>query len=140
MIRPATAADAEACAGILNDWIDATSWMPRIHPRDDVVRHYRETVLRGRRVMLAGTDGACDGFVAADGETVTALYLAPAARGRGLGPALLDAVRDGPQRLWTFAANADARRFYAREGFVETRRTTGNNEEGLPDILLERGP
>jgi hypothetical protein len=38
--------------------------------------------------------------------------------------------------LWTFVANAGARRFYAREGFVEARRTEGENEEGLPDVLL----
>ena len=39
--------------------------------------------------------------------------------------------------LWTFVANAPARRFYAREGFVEVRRTGGENEEGLPDVLLK---
>ncbi len=38
-------------------------------------------------------------------------------------------------RLWTFQANHKARKFYEREEFVELRRTNGDNEEGLPDIL-----
>lgn len=134
-LRPGTPDDAPFCAGILNDWIDATPWMPRIHPAQDVVRHYREVVLAQRTVFIA--DG---GFIAADGETVTALYLVPDARGHGLGARLLEAVRGGRQQLWTFVANTGARRFYAREGFEEIRRTDGDNEEGLPDILLERAP
>lgn len=135
LLRPGTPADAAFCAGILNAWIDATPWMPRIHGAASVEDHYRKVVLPLRKVMIA--EG---GFVAANGALVTALYLAPEARGHGLGAQLLDAVRDGTQRLWTFVANEGARRFYARQGFAETRRTNGDNEEGLPDILLERGP
>ena len=132
-LRPGTPADAPACAAILNAWIDATPWMPRIHPPEAVAAYYRDVVLPTRRCVVAP-----GGFVAADGAMVTALYLSPEARGRGLGAALLAMVRDGAQRLWTFEANAPARRFYARQGFVELRRTPGDNEEGLPDILLER--
>ena len=139
MIRPATPEDAEACAAIFDDWVDATPWMPRVHPREAVLRHFCETVLPLCRVRTAWTDGCCDGFVAAEDADVLGLYLAPEARGRGLGAALLASVRDGGrQRLRTFAANEGARRFYAREGFVEVGRTGGDNEEGLPDILLER--
>ena len=131
--RPATPGDAAACAAILNAWIDATPWMPRIHAPEAVARHYRERAIPEQRVLIA--EG---GFVAADGATVTALYVAADARSRGLGPRLLDAVKDGAQRLWTFEANMGARRFYAREGFVEIARSDGDNEEGLPDLLLER--
>jgi hypothetical protein len=48
----------------------------------------------------------------------------------------------GPEglRLWTFASNAGAQRFYERHGFVETRRTDGrDNEERAPDILYVWG-
>ncbi len=43
----------------------------------------------------------------------------------------------GRLKLWTFQANEDARRFYIREGFREVRMTDGDNEEGLPDVMLE---
>jgi hypothetical protein len=33
-------------------------------------------------------------------------------------------------------ANEGARRFYARQGFVEIGRSEGENEEGLPDVLF----
>ena len=137
MIRAATPRDAPGCAAILNAWIDATEWMPRIHSPASVERYHREVVLAKRRALVA-EDGGILGFAAADGPLVTALYLAPEARGKGLGPRLLAGLREGEQRLWTFVANQDARRFYAREGFVERRRTEGDNEEGLPDILLAR--
>ncbi len=72
---------------------------------------------------------------------VTALYVA--VPGQGIGKAFLDFAKTGRDslELWTFVANTDARRFYRREGFTEIRQTEGDNEEGLPDILLrwERG-
>ena len=66
------------------------------------------------------------------------LYLAPAARRQGSARRWSRGQGGGPTglTLWTFAANAAARRFYAAQGFVELRRTDGDNEEGLPDILL----
>jgi len=58
----------------------------------------------------------------------------------GDGPvrALLDRAKEGRREvdLWTFVANGAARAFYRREGFREIRTTPGDNEEGLPDILL----
>ena len=148
VFRPARAEDAAACAAIFNNWVDATAWMPRVHPADDVERHYREHVLATCSVTVAEAEGAVVGFVAVDGEGyVAGLYLAPEARGRGVGAALVAAAkarRPEGLTLWTFVANEGARRFYAREGFVEAGRTGGENEEGLPDVLYEwlpsRGP
>ncbi len=136
--RPGKAGDAPACAAIFNDWVDATDWMPRVHSHADVARHYRDRVLPRQDVHVGEENGVICGFIAADGPFVTALYLAPAARNRGLGARLLASTRQSPQRLWTFQPNTAACRFYAREGFRENRRTEGDNEEGLPDILLER--
>jgi ribosomal protein S18 acetylase RimI-like enzyme len=48
------------------------------------------------------------------------------------------AKRERPRglRLWTFASNTPAQRFYERHGFVEMDRTDGqDNEERAPDIL-----
>ncbi|MEM7644050.1 MAG: GNAT family N-acetyltransferase [Pseudomonadota bacterium] len=139
MIRQATPADAPACAAILNAWIDATPWMPRVHPPEDVLRHYRETVLPTRRVWVAGHP-VC-GFLALDeGDgMITALYLAAPARGRGLGRSLLDGAKGTARRLalWTFQANDGAQRFYAANGFRATAHTDSDNEEGLPDLRYD---
>ena len=139
-LRPARPGDAAACAAIFNAWVDATAWMPRVHDADDVVRHYREHVLAHCAVTVAERGGAVAGFLAVAGDGhVDALYLAPEARGQGVGAALLAEARarhPGGLTLWAFVANAGARRFYAREGFVEVRRTDGDNEEGLADVLL----
>ncbi len=140
VLRPAGAADADACAAIFNAWVDATPWMPRVHPAEDVVRHHREHVFATCAVTVAEERGGVVGYLAVDGEGfVAGLYLAPGARRRGIGAALLaaaKAARPEGLTLWAFAANEGARRFYAREGFVEAGRTDGENEEGLPDRLL----
>ncbi|MBA3324921.1 MAG: GNAT family N-acetyltransferase [Rhodobacteraceae bacterium] len=139
-IRRGVEADAGSCAAIFNAWADATEWMPRVHPPEDVARHYREHVFATCRVLAAERDGAVAGFLAVDGEGfVAALFVAEAARGQGVGAALLDAakaLRPEGLTLWTFAANAGARRFYGRHGFVEAGRAAGENEEGLPDVML----
>lgn len=136
-IRAATPADAKTCATILNDWIDTTPWMPRVHPHDDVERHYREFVLPFREVLVAG-DPVC-GFIAIDSDEafVTALYVRN--KRQGIGSALLDEAKRhrNALSLWTFQANTAAQRFYLRHGFREICRTEGDNEEELPDILYK---
>lgn len=136
-IRKASPDDALACATILNRWIDETNWMPRVHPADDVERHYREWVLPKRDVYVIGQP--LQGYIALDREEpfITSLYCRK--RNAGLGKRLLDHAKahHGPTlNLWTFVANRDARRFYKREGFKEVDRTDGDNEEKLPDILF----
>jgi GNAT superfamily N-acetyltransferase len=139
--RPARLEDMGACAAILNRWIDDTPWMPRLHERAAVERHYRETIFGERDIYISELEGAVAGFIALSSDHhVTALYLDRPMRGKGCGKALLDLAKQkhpGGLQLWTFEANADARRFYAREGFSEIRRSDGDNEEGLPDVLLQ---
>ncbi|MFD2342142.1 GNAT family N-acetyltransferase [Sinorhizobium terangae] len=137
--RDADLADMEACADIFNRWVDATAWMPRVHPVGDVVRHYRESVFANGPVIVADCGGEIAGFLAlsADGF-VTALYLDESHRGVGIGTALLREAKKRAKselRLWTFEHDTSAQRFYEREGFVPVRRTGGENEERLPDIL-----
>ncbi len=136
-------ADADGCALIFNAWLDATDWMPRRHPPGAVARFHREHLFKTCRIIVADDPEGrgLAGYLALDGEGfVAALYLADWARGRGLGARLLaEAKTARPEglRLHVFAANEGARRFYAREGFVETGGTDGENEEGLPDLFLE---
>ena len=63
----------------------------------------------------------------------------PTRAGSGIGAALVAAAKamnPAGLTLWTFVANERRRAFYAAQGFVELRRTDGDNEERLPDILL----
>ena len=134
ILRDGVAADAGWMAVVLGDWCRATPWMPKLHSRDADL-WFAGHLLASQSVRVVGEAG----FLAREGGTVTALYLAPAARGAGLGRLLLDdAKRAGPLGLWTFQANIGARRFYAREGLVEVRMTDGaGNDEKLPDVWME---
>ncbi len=82
---------------------------------------------------------------AEDGETwLDHLYVHPALQNHALGGALLDRVktqRPAGFSLFTFQANAGARRFYERHGLVLAKLGDGrDNEEGLADALyLWRG-
>ncbi len=135
-IRRGEAGDAEACAAILNAWIDRRDWMPRVHSEAEVIGFYRDFVFEKREVWVAGEP--VEGFMALDVENdvVTALYVAEP--GQGIGKRFLDHAKEGRDalELWTFVANEDGRRFYEREGFREVKRTDGDNEEGLPDVML----
>ncbi len=67
-----------------------------------------------------------DKTAAAGAYEIWAIYVAPAAWGRGIGRKLCEAARDLAQShrapflsLWVIAANEPAKRFYATVGFVE---------------------
>ncbi len=106
-------------------------------PRD--ARDYLARLIRDGEVLTVRDWRGAQGFLAREGEMIHALYLRPRARGRGFGKALLDHAKAGSPRLmlWSFQANAAARRFYAREGFSEVEETDGaGNDEKLPDVRL----
>ncbi|MEM8592635.1 MAG: GNAT family N-acetyltransferase [Pseudomonadota bacterium] len=138
IIRQATPQDTEACVSILIGWIEETPWMPMIHSRASQLEFWRNRLKTGG--WLAEENGTVLGFARKEAGHLNALYLAPEGRGRGIGKALLEAACAGEERitLYVFVANERARRFYKRAGFVEVSRTDGDNEEGLPDILLAR--
>lgn len=140
IIRDARLRDMPACAEIVNAWIDATPWMPRVHPHADVADYYRDVVFERYEVFVAENDDRIEGMVALSPDNmVSALFVRPNERGHGVGKALLDHAKGkataGPVHLWAFVANRAAQAFYEHEGFTEVRRTDGDNEEHLPDIL-----
>ena len=146
-VVPGERGHAEACAAVLDGWIEETSWMPRLHDLESIRQFVGEVLLGGQRVWVAVERARVVGFIALDeaagkngsAPVVSALYLAAGARGRGIGRRLLDEAKraaPGGLDLWTFQANEGARRFYAREGFTELGRTDGENEERLPDVLV----
>jgi GNAT superfamily N-acetyltransferase len=140
MIEPATPDDAAACAAILHEWIDETPWFPARAPQSASEQSMRNRITSGT-VYIAKTKARITGFIAFTSGYLDCLYLTAGARNRGLGKRLLGRAKaESPAGLglWVLAQNRSARRFYAREGFVETARGDGaDNEEGLPDIRME---
>ena len=136
-LRPATPQDAPACAAILTAFVAETPWMPALHsPATNLA--YVEGLIEAPDIEVIVAEDQ-SGFAALQGTLVWQLQVAAAARRRGLGSQLIAALKDRTDHLalWCFVANRPARAFYEKQGFVETARTGGENEEGLPDIRLE---
>jgi GNAT superfamily N-acetyltransferase len=111
-----------------------------IHGDDEVRAWFASHVVREHELWVAEKEpGRLAGFVALSDDWLEQLYVDPDRTGRGIGGRLLAvAQRERPAglRLWTFASNTGAQRFYERHGFAEVRRTDGrDNEERAPDIL-----
>ncbi|WP_239520544.1 GNAT family N-acetyltransferase [Pseudooceanicola aestuarii] len=136
-LRPARTTDAGAVGAILSDYTDHTPWLPRLHSRAEDIAHAGLLIDRGW-TRLALVDDVIRGFLAREGAQIHALYVARGWRGAGIGARLLRGAMAECARLdlWTFVANDAAQRFYRRHGFAEARRTAGENDEGLPDILF----
>ncbi len=143
MIMRAGLADAAACSAILHEWIYENTWYPNRAPESASEQAMVNRIESGT-VFVAKNAGNIDGFIAYSEGYLDCLYLVPEARDKGLGRALLHRAKadsPGGLSLWVLQKNEAARRFYAREGFVETARGDGaDNEEGLPDIRMEWQP
>lgn len=138
LLRPATPLDAGRVGTILSAWIDETPWMPRVHTRAEDIAHADMMVARGW--VTVSENETITGFLARNVDDIHALYIAPTARGQGIGSQLLgDAMlHEDKLTLWTFQANTRAQTFYKRHGFSEVDRTDGAaNDEGLPDIRYQ---
>lgn len=115
----------------------AMPWLPVLHGLDQTAAFFAGLAASHDFRLVRDEDGALEGFIAFDAGWIDHLYLAPAARGRGIGAALLAcALADGrPRQLWCFAGNGPARRFYLRHGFLAVEYTDGRgNEEGCADV------
>jgi GNAT superfamily N-acetyltransferase len=143
-IRRGGAADARGAADLYlrarEAAVRAGSIPPGVHDDEDVRGYFASHIVGDCELWVAEDDGLV-GILVLDGDIVDQLYVEPGQTGRGIGSDLLAiAKRERPQglRLWTFASNAGAQRFYERHDFVEVRRTDGrDNEERAPDILYE---
>lgn len=80
-----------------------------------------------------------DGIEPARPLRLHGLYVAAAARGTGLGPALFDAVLgDRPAEVWLMDGNLRAEAFYRRRGFRRDGVTGPHLASGLPAARLVR--
>jgi ribosomal protein S18 acetylase RimI-like enzyme len=141
LIRAATVDDLPACAEIINDYIDATAWLPRTKSRAEIAGFFAPELLTSRIVLVAEIDGEVGAYLSMSREGwVYGLYLAPHARSRGIGRMLIDrakAVQPTQLELTVFEPNVDARRFYEREGFREVpERRDEDTDEGIPTLLM----
>jgi L-alanine-DL-glutamate epimerase-like enolase superfamily enzyme/ribosomal protein S18 acetylase RimI-like enzyme len=154
-LRPAAASDLAALAAVfIAAWRDGYG---DVVPADVLTSLDPVTVAgwlgplvadEGTATLVAVAEGEAAGFVryGADpdrsgGGYIAALYVDPAAGGRGVGRALLDAAlaalhRQGrPQvALWVFEANARARQLYERAGFRPDGRRTMDPRWRAPQI------
>jgi GNAT superfamily N-acetyltransferase len=148
VVRRGTPADALAAAEV---WLRSRkAAMPAIpapvHSDDDVRNHFRTIVVMERELWVAVDDISADvtGLLVLADSDVDQLYVDPCWWGRGIGSQLLDqAKRLRPKGLWlwSFQANARARRFYERHGFVAVHATDGSgNEERAPDVRYAWSP
>jgi GNAT superfamily N-acetyltransferase len=144
ILRPATAADAQALAIVHRTAMRVSvSFVPEVHtPEEDLV-YFRDTFLHTREVWVAEAEARVVGYVGFDADWVYHLFLLPEFQGQGTGPVLLaKALADGaPKRLWTFQQNTRARKFYEDRGWTAVEFTDGSgNEEKTPDVCYEWRP
>jgi GNAT superfamily N-acetyltransferase len=116
-----------------------------VHTDDEVTDWIARIVIPRLELWIAESfEGKISGILVLDGEWIDQLYVDPDLTGHGIGGKLLDlAKRERPEglRLWTFASNAGAQRFYERHGFVAVKYTDGSeNEEGAPDMQYALRP
>lgn len=114
--------------------------VPVIHSVEDIENWLVESrIPRGSSYVLE-REGQLLGWVDVVPGELDQLYLRRGSTGQGLGKLLLDFAKEQSPtclELFTFQVNTGARRFYAREGFVETEWGDGSqNEEGQPDVRM----
>ena len=145
-LRPATAADAPRVADLLISTREAfMPYAPSAYSQPQVREWVASHLVPSGGVTVAESHGQVVAVIATErGEQlswVTQMAVDPKLVGQGIGRLLLaQAMRTlaPPIRLYTFQANAGARRFYERHGFVAVEFTDGQaNEEHCPDVFYE---
>jgi GNAT superfamily N-acetyltransferase len=135
-LRRAVNADIPAIAAVVNGWIDATDWFPRVHPPEAIEGFIREA-FPIREIWVIGEP--VEGYLSLDGAAgrVAALYCART--GAGIGKRLLDRAKLGRTRLTlrTHRPNIAAQRFYVREGFVAVGEAVPEPPDTVPELVME---
>ena len=152
MIRRATAGDAEAIARVqVRSWHHA--YADIVDPEQLAEHTVASRTERWRGLLATGesttlvieVQGAIAGFATVVPGELRALYVDPPAQGAGAGSALLhaaqDALRGAGHReavLWVFQANAHARAFYERHGWIADDPPVVNDHRWAPELRYHR--
>ena len=141
--------DAEALASVyLRSRRELVACAPLAHSDEEIGAWIRGRLIPAGRTTVALVGGEVVGLLAVsskpDESWIDQLYLLPERIGAGIGTVLLEralAELPPPIRLYTFQANARARRFYEARGFEAIAFGDGShNEERCPDVLYEWRP
>jgi 6-phosphogluconolactonase len=138
-LRRAGAADADQVGDVWLAAFAATYDFPHSHTDIEVRAWLRDQIVGRQETWVAvEPDGTVAGFMALDDHMLDQLYIRPGRTGQGLGSrfvALAKSRRADGLDLYTFQANAGARRFYERHGFRSIDFDDGaRNEERQPDV------
>lgn len=145
-LRAADQADASAVAEVLCESRRRyLAFAPMAHTEEELRGWVADTLIPSGDVYVADSQGQVVAMLAISrdesGGWIDQLYVKPGHTGQGIGQRLLRVAHSRlkpPVRLYTFQANAGARRFYERHGYRVLRFTDGSgNEERCPDVLYE---
>jgi 6-phosphogluconolactonase len=143
--RRATPDDAAEIGDIWLASFAASYEFPHSHTEAEVRAWLRDEIVAGEETWVAvERPGRLAGFMALEDDMLDQLYLRPERTGHGIGSRLMTlakARRPTGFDLYTFQANAGARRFYVRHGFtVVDVDEGGRNEEHQPDVRYRWRP
>jgi GNAT superfamily N-acetyltransferase len=145
-VRPAKQEDADAVAQVLcRSRSEFLPYAPMVHSPAEVSAWIAEALIPAGGVYVATIEDKVVGMLAVsswtEGTWIDQLYVLPGHTNQGIGALLLQAAHSmhkPPFRLYTFQANAAARRFYERHGYIAVAFSDGSgNEERCPDVLYE---
>ena len=131
----------ELTAALLTDWEASVRATHHFLTEEEIVRirgYVPQALQKVRHLIVAErAPGAPVGFLGVEGERIEMLFLAPEARGKGLGRALMQrAVRDyGAREVTVNEQNPQAVGFYRHLGFKLARRAP-LDEAGDPYPIL----
>ncbi|MBN8832539.1 MAG: GNAT family N-acetyltransferase [Sphingomonadales bacterium] len=138
LLRPLRIDETDAAAAIARRAMRTVPcFQEGLHTPEEDRAFWLSHVFTACEILGAYADGRLLGQVAVGQGWVHHLHVDPHWQGRGIGTALLGAVQERLDdiQLWTFQANAGARRFYERQGFIAVELTDGaDNEEKEPDV------
>ncbi len=158
MIRPATPADIDGVLAIWNDAIRNTSITFNSVEKtpEDLIQLWQDKAALDHPFFVAAADGQVLGFttygqfrggIGYQHTMEHSILLAPAAQGRGVGRALIEALVDhgrarGVHTLWAGVSgeNPGGRAFHAKVGFEEVAvlREVGHKFGRWMDLILMR--